>query len=108
MYDYTISYKPGDKHANADSLSQLPLLESPLEVPPPPELILMLETLQASPVHAKQIWQWTDRDPTLTQVRNLILQGWRITEDGGDVSIHQKKGGTLQSRMGAYYGAIEW
>ena len=81
MYDYTISYKPGDKHANADSLSRLPLPESPLEVPPPPELVFMLETLQGSPVQAKQIRQWTDRDPILARVRNLILQGWRITED---------------------------
>ena len=81
MYGYTISYKPGDKHANADSLSRLPLPESPLEVPPPPELVFMLETLQCSPVQAKQIRQWTDRDPILARVRNLILQGWRITED---------------------------
>lgn len=49
--------------------------------PQPPKLILMSETLQSSQVHARQIRQWTDRDPVLTLVRNLALQGWRNVED---------------------------
>ena len=38
--------------------------------------MLLLEQLQASPVLAHQIKQWTDRDPVLSKVRKLVLQGW--------------------------------
>ena len=34
-YDYAIAYKPGEKHGNADSLSRLPLPDSPETVPEP-------------------------------------------------------------------------
>ena len=80
-YDYTIAYKPGEQHSNADSLSRLPLPEASEEVPQPPEIVLMMETLQGSPVNAQNIQLWTDRDPVLSRVRNLVLQGWRNIED---------------------------
>ena len=41
-YDYQIVYKPGSKHANADSLSRLPLPEEPTEVPVPGDTILVI------------------------------------------------------------------
>ena len=77
QYEYEILFKPGQSHANADSLSRLPLPETPSQVPTPPELILLLETLHRSPVSAKDIKRETDRDPQLSQVRDLVLQGWR-------------------------------
>ena len=75
-YDYTIQYKPGTQHANADLLSRLPLPESPDKIPQPGETILLMENLQLSPVTAKQVKLWTERDPVLAKVRTLTLQGW--------------------------------
>ena len=75
--EYAISYKPGEQHANVDALSRLPLPEMPLEVPQPAVIVLMMDTLQGSPVRAANIRQWTDRDPTLSIVRTLLLQGWQ-------------------------------
>ena len=49
----------------------------PLEVPQRAGIVLMMETLQGSPVSAANIWQWTDQDPTLSRVRTLLLQGWQ-------------------------------
>lgn len=54
-YNYAISYKPGNEHANADSLSRLPL-GGPLKDPPQPaELVFLMDTLQASPVTPQNI-----------------------------------------------------
>ena len=74
-YDYVISYKPGDQHANADSLSRLPLPEHPTETTPPADIVLLMDTLQTSPVAAQNIRYWTDRDPLLSNVRSLVKNG---------------------------------
>ena len=83
-YDYTISYRPGDDHANADSLSRLPLPEPPVKTPQPADIILLMETLQASPITAKDIRQWTDKDPLLSKVQTTRLEAWR---GGGDETV---------------------
>ena len=80
-YDYTISYKPGIEHANADSLSRLPLPQPLLDTPPPGDIVLLMETLHSSPVTAQHIRQWTDKDPLLSKVRSLALQGWKDGEE---------------------------
>ena len=76
-YQYTISYRPGEKMANADGLSRLPLPESPAsaEVPLPGEVVCLLQTLQSSPITAEQIRQWTSKDPILSKVRELVAKG---------------------------------
>ena len=81
-YDYTITYKPGVQHANADLFSRLPLPDIPTKVPVPPETILLMETLSSIPVTATQISQWTSQDTTLSKVKNFVLNGWNhVTED---------------------------
>ena len=75
-YHYTITYRPGEKLANADVLSRLPLPEAPDSVPLPGDVICLLQTLQSSPITAGQIKCWTDRDPILSRVRNMVSKGW--------------------------------
>lgn len=40
VYEYTISYKKGEQHSNADALSRLSLPEMPSEVQQPAEIVL--------------------------------------------------------------------
>ena len=81
-YDYTITYKPGVEHANADLFSRLPLSDIPIKVPVPPETILLMERLSSIPVTATQISQWTSQDTILSKVKNFVLNGWNhVTED---------------------------
>ena len=78
--DYTIGYKPGDQHANADALSRLPLPDHPKDVPLPGEMVLLFETLNSSPLTAAEIRALTDKDPLLSRVRNNVLRGWHDTD----------------------------
>ena len=80
-YEYDIVYKPGKQHCNADMLSRLPLETAPKDVPVPGDTIMLLETLQSSPVTAKLIKTWTNRDPTLSKVRDFVKKGWIHTND---------------------------
>lgn len=74
-YDYSIRYKAGRQHANADLFSRLPLPESPVKVPVPPETVMLMESLSSSPVTVAQIKQWTAKDPTMSRVMDLLLRG---------------------------------
>ena len=78
-YNYKIQYKPGKENSNADVLSHLPLPESPDNVPLPGETIFLLDTLQGSPVNAAQIRAWMSKDPVLSKVQTMVLQGWTHT-----------------------------
>ena len=79
-YNYTFEYKPGASHGNADGLSRLPLPEAPSEIPVPGETILAMDMLTSLPVTAKQIKNWTDRDPTLAKLRHSLLVGSDIPD----------------------------
>ena len=61
-YNYTIQFKPGSQHSNADMLSRLLLPESPANIPTPGygETILLLDMLHSLPVTAENIKQWTN------------------------------------------------
>ena len=80
-YQYKIAHKPGKDNANADVLSRLPLPEYPKEVTLPGETVKLLETLQSSPVNAKQIAEWMAKDPVLSKVKKWLSQGWTETDD---------------------------
>ena len=78
-YTYHIWYRAGREHANADGLSRLPLPEAPAVVPQPAETVLLMEHLTSLPVSAAQIRSQTGRDPTLSKVRQFVMQGWPTT-----------------------------
>ena len=71
-YNYKIQFKPGCQHNNADMLNRLPLPESSAHIPTPGETILVLDMLHSLPVTAANIKQWTNCDPILSRVRNMM------------------------------------
>ena len=72
-YQYTITYRRGEKVANSDVLSRLPLSETPETISLPNDLVFLLQTLQSSPISAEQIKHWTDRGSSVSQSENIRL-----------------------------------
>ena len=77
-----MQFKRTSAHSNADALSCLPL---PIELAiakTPPELVLLAEHLDNSPVTADRICLETYQDPVLSQIIEFLQQGWpRSTGD---------------------------
>ena len=75
-YEYSITFRPTHKHGNADAMSRLPVPETNENEQIPTELVLLMETLENSPVTAKDIRDWTAKDPQLSRVYNYVQSGW--------------------------------
>lgn len=74
-YKYTIMYKEGKYHNDADVLSHLPLPEEP-DLERPEERVLMLESSDITLVTADQVKVWTGKHPILTQMQEMVHRGW--------------------------------
>ena len=71
----------------------------------PPETIFLIERLSNSPVNAKQIKQWTDRDPILVQVKIFLMQGWPpVVEDDGIKPYAKRKSAGWLHTLGVQSG----
>ncbi|RXN38335.1 putative protein K02A2.6-like protein [Labeo rohita] len=66
-YVYTIVYRAGREHQNADGLSRLPLSEKGVETPAEEERVLLLDENDVSLIKAEQVEKWTDKDPVLAR-----------------------------------------
>nr|XP_006812973.1 PREDICTED: uncharacterized protein K02A2.6-like [Saccoglossus kowalevskii] len=73
-YEYTIEYKPGKSHGNADSLSRVPIFN--IRCNYEEHMCLMLDELDSSPFTSDDVKFWTSRDPLLAHVREFVLRGW--------------------------------
>ena len=78
-YNYTVGYKPGYQHTNADTISRLPLPDHRKEVPLPREMVLIFDTLNSSPLTAAEVKTLLEKDPVLSRVHNNVLRGWHVT-----------------------------
>jgi len=75
-YEYSIEYKPGPEHQNADCFSRLPLKET---VPVEDEdctVLALKEVEEHTLLTAEQLADWTKYDPVMSNVHEYILRGW--------------------------------
>ena len=78
-YRYSVVFRRGRDNSNADALSRLPLPDSPPSVPVPGDILVTMEHLTITPVHARQIKLWTSKDPVLSKVCRYIQYGWPLS-----------------------------
>ena len=102
-YEYTLSFRGTAAHGNADALSTLPLPEVLDPSSTPPELVLLAEHLDDSPVTAADIRAWTRQDRTLSQVLQYVQQGWPAN---GDPNLEPISSRRLQ--LLSFDGCVMW
>jgi len=86
--------------ANADVLSRLPLPEMPESVPTLGETVLLMQSLQTSPITLNKLKQWTT---ILSKVHTLLLQGWQYSSDP-DLKPHQVR----HNELTVCYDCVMW
>ena len=77
QYRYDIRYKSGSTHLNADALSRLPC--TPAKDEPDPASVFFLSQLDSLPVDAATIRTATADDTMLSQVCEILKNGWPET-----------------------------
>ncbi len=80
-YEYTLTFRNTEAHANEDAQSRLPLPEEPDPSTTPPEVVLLMEYLDDLPVTANDIRQETRKDPILSKVHQYLRVGWPKERD---------------------------
>jgi len=98
-----MAYHPGSDHANADLLSRLPLPEAPAQVPLPGDTILLMDTLEGTPVTASHIRNWTSRDPSLSTVLQKVQNGWKGSTNDGLQPYERRK-----DELSVHDGCLLW
>ena len=102
-YEYTITFRRTQAHQNADALSRLPLSQTQTESSTPPEIVLLMDHLDDSPVTARHIRVWTRRDPILSKVVDFVERGWPGNVDKS-LSTYSAK----RSELSVYQGCLLW
>lgn len=102
-YEYKIIYRKTQQHQNADALSRLPLPQTQTESKTPPELVLLMDHLDESPVTAQHIRVWTRRDPILSKVMQYVERGWPSI-CGKSLSTYSAK----RSELSVFQGCVMW
>ena len=104
MYEYTITYRSTATHENADAMSRLPLPESPQVTPLPPEMILLMEELNTTPITAERIRVWTNSDQLCSCVGQFVQSGWPDSVQDGKL----KPFATRKDELSLKDGCILW
>ena len=73
-YDYNIEFRGTMKHANADSLSRLPLIED--DNADTVAAIFTISLIDGLPIMASDNAAATAKDPILMRVYQYVLEGW--------------------------------
>ena len=72
-YDYNLEFRKTEEHANADMLSRLPLDGDTTAAEEPVFSVTVTDEL---PITSQQIREATRKDPVLSKVWSLTLNGW--------------------------------
>ena len=104
-YNYSLKYRPGESHCNADGLSRLPLEAQSEDISQSRGLIHMMELVN-SPVSEIEVREETRKDPLLLSVLSKILTGWEDSNSALGNQLAPFK--TKRSELTTEGGCVLW
>ena len=90
-YHYEIQFRPTKQHANADSLSRLPLVQQSSEGNAPDPTVFNLMQIASLPVRAQEVAEATRSDPMLNKLLGFIRTGWPQTVPDALIPFWRRK-----------------
>ena len=75
-YNYNIEFKGTKRHANANSLSRLPMEEEADSGSEVAATMFKVSFIDSLPITASDIAVATTKDPIIAQVYQYVLEGW--------------------------------
>ena len=103
-YEYQLQFRKSTAHSNADALSCLPLVAIPDMVPDPPEVVLLMENLDSSPVCATDVKIEISRNLVLSHVLQFFINGWPDICDSDNLKPFWSR----QLELSAQQGCLLW
>ncbi|KAL1422140.1 hypothetical protein MTO96_022403 [Rhipicephalus appendiculatus] len=80
-YQHTLLHRPGKQMSHADGLSRLPLMHQCQDNPSSAKVVMLLDELPESAVHADDVAQYSAKDGVPSRVLSWVWRGWpRFTE----------------------------
>ena len=98
-YSYDIEFKGTKMHANADSLSRLPMQEEEDESEVAATM-LKVSLMDGLPITASDITAATTKDPSLSQVLQYTLEGWPQKGVSDNLKIFYQRRDQLSTDQG--------
>ncbi|XP_049516015.1 uncharacterized protein K02A2.6-like [Dermacentor silvarum] len=74
-YQHTLHHRPGKQLGHVDGPSRLPQADQCQDDPSPAEVVMLLDVLPESPVHADDVAKHSAKDAILSRVLNWVWKG---------------------------------
>jgi len=103
QFEYSLKFRGTKEHANANALSRLPLPEVKREHVLP-ELVLLTEHLDDSPVTSKQIKSATVKDKQLSTIVQYLQKGWPTVRPDDELRPYFSR----RFELSLYDGCVLW
>ncbi|KAL1420336.1 hypothetical protein MTO96_024319 [Rhipicephalus appendiculatus] len=103
-YQHTLLHRPGKQMSHADGLSRLPLMHQRQDDPAPAEVVMLLDELPESPVHADDVAQYSAKDGGLSRVLSWVWRGWPRCAPSSQFTSFVSR----QHELSAHKGCLLW
>ncbi|CAG2187289.1 unnamed protein product [Mytilus edulis] len=103
-YEYEIEFRGTAKHANADSLSRLPLKSTEVDTSLKMVESFHIAQMEAIPVSNKQVQQETRNDRVLGLITTFTQDGWNTIHKDGEYAPYYSR----RNELTVHQGCLMW